>query len=98
MINIIKQDILRGIDDIAEFIGEKTRRAYYLAEHGLIPAYKRGRTWEMRKSTYSIDIAEREAAAKKAAARHPHSRKQYKPLAATNKGKSKQHRYALTRR
>jgi hypothetical protein len=41
----LKDEILRGIKDIAEFIGEKPRRVFYLAEAGLLPLTKEGSTW-----------------------------------------------------
>jgi len=44
-------DLLRGIPRIARFLGMSDRQAYYLAEKKLIPAYKRGKIWEMKKST-----------------------------------------------
>jgi hypothetical protein len=38
-------DLLRGVDQIAEFIGEKRRRTYYLLEGGAIPCGKQGALW-----------------------------------------------------
>ena len=36
-------DLMKGIVEIAEFIGESVRRTYYLAETGQIPTGKLGR-------------------------------------------------------
>lgn len=38
-------DLLRGMEAIAAHIGETERRAYYLAERGLIPCGKLGASW-----------------------------------------------------
>lgn len=39
----LADDLLRGIKAISEFIGEEERRAYYLAEQGIIPVGKEGK-------------------------------------------------------
>ena len=39
----IAEDKLRGVKEIAAFIGEDERRTYYLLENGSIPAGKLGR-------------------------------------------------------
>jgi hypothetical protein len=54
------EDILRGMPAIALFVGLPTRKAYYAAETRQIPAYKRGKIWEMRKSSYRRDCETRE--------------------------------------
>jgi hypothetical protein len=38
-------DLLKGMDQIAGFIGASKRRAFYLAEKGLIPCGKLGANW-----------------------------------------------------
>ena len=47
----LKVDLLRGVAEIAEHIGESERRVYYLCERDLIPAFKVGAIWHSRKST-----------------------------------------------
>jgi hypothetical protein len=59
----LADDLLRGIARIAEFIGEPTRRGFYLAETGQIPAFKQGRLWMARKSRLRQHYEELEAAA-----------------------------------
>jgi hypothetical protein len=56
-------DVVRGLIAIAAYLNEKPRRAHYLCEHGLIPAYQIGNRWEMRKSTHREHIARLEAEA-----------------------------------
>jgi hypothetical protein len=38
-------DILHGAQAIADYIGVDLRRAFYLLQHGYIPAVKTGTTW-----------------------------------------------------
>ena len=59
----IADDTLRGAASIAAFIGEPERRANYLLEQARLPAFKIGRCWHMRKSTYRSFIAGLEAKA-----------------------------------
>jgi hypothetical protein len=56
-------DVLHGVEEIAEYRNEPVRRTYYLLEKKLLPAFKLGRIWEMRKSTHDRMIADREKAA-----------------------------------
>jgi hypothetical protein len=49
--NDLAADLLRGIPRIAKFLGTTERQTYYLAEKRLIPAFKRGKIWEARRST-----------------------------------------------
>lgn len=41
----ITDDALRGVVEIADFIGERRRRTFYLCERGLIPVGKLGSRW-----------------------------------------------------
>jgi hypothetical protein len=43
-------DILHGAQAIANYIGVDLRRAFYLLQHGYIPAVKTGATWTSTKS------------------------------------------------
>jgi hypothetical protein len=43
-------DILHGAQAIADYIGVDLRRAFYLLQHGYIPAVKTGATWTSTKS------------------------------------------------
>ena len=51
-----KDDVLRGAKDISQHTGHTVRQVFYLAESKIIPAYKEGATWCMRKSTYEAHI------------------------------------------
>lgn len=46
----LKEDLLTGASEIADYIGKTERRVYYLCEHGHIPAFKVGIKWHSRKS------------------------------------------------
>jgi hypothetical protein len=59
----IADDMLRGAEAIGEYIGEDKRRTFYLLESQLIPAFKIGALWHMRKSSYQRYIEQLEAAA-----------------------------------
>ena len=59
----IAEDTLRGAAKIAAHIGDNERRVNYLLEQGRLPAFKIGRCWHMRKSTYRKFINELEAKA-----------------------------------
>lgn len=41
----VADDKLRGVRQIARFIGEPERVTYYLLENSIIPAGKLGRSW-----------------------------------------------------
>ena len=41
----LADDLLRGVKPIAEFIGEKERRTFYLLERRYVPAGKIGAAW-----------------------------------------------------
>jgi len=41
----LAEDLLRGVNEIAQFIGQSRRRTFYLCERGLIPCGKEGATW-----------------------------------------------------
>lgn len=56
-------DILEGAASIAAFTGKTIRQANYLLETGQLPAFKIGRTWHMRRSTFHRHIERLEAAA-----------------------------------
>jgi hypothetical protein len=43
-------DILHGAQAIADYIGVDLRRAFYLLQHGYIPAVKTGATWTSTRS------------------------------------------------
>jgi len=56
-------DLLKGATAIADFLGEKPRRVFYLCERGLIPAFKIGQRWHARKSTLRAHFERLEAGA-----------------------------------
>jgi hypothetical protein len=60
-------DILEGAAAIAAYTGKTIRQANYLLETGQLPAFKIGRNWHMRRSTFQQHIEELEAAARKSA-------------------------------
>jgi len=55
-------DLLDGMPAIAKFYGCTERRGYYLVENKLIPAFKVGDKWCVRKSTLKAHIEKLEAA------------------------------------
>jgi hypothetical protein len=61
----IADDTLRGAAAIARHMGVNERRAQYLLEKSLLPAFKLGGIWTMRKSTYRAYIAHLEAEAQR---------------------------------
>ncbi len=56
-------DLLVGAEAIGCFLNCNRRRAFYLLENELIPAFRIGRRWHARKSTLLRFFAEREATA-----------------------------------
>ena len=56
----LKDDVLRGVREIAGFRGEKPRRTYHLLETGQIPGFKEGGFWNSRKSTQLAHVERRE--------------------------------------
>jgi hypothetical protein len=44
-------DLIKGMEQIAGFVGEDVRRCYYLAERGMLPGvFKQGGVWRGLKS------------------------------------------------
>jgi hypothetical protein len=56
-------DILEGAAAIAAHTGKTLRQAHYLLETGQLPAFKIGKVWHMRRSTFQRHIEQLEAAA-----------------------------------
>jgi hypothetical protein len=56
-------DILEGAAAIAAHTGKSLRQTHYLLETGQLPAFKMGKIWHMRRSTFERHIEELEAAA-----------------------------------
>lgn len=54
-------DILNGAKEIGAFLNCTPRRAYYLLEKGLIPAFQFGQRWHARPSTLLAHIEKLEA-------------------------------------
>ena len=59
--NTVAADLLSGVDEIAAHIGESHRRVYYLLERKMLPGFKLGARWYLRKSTLQTHIARLEA-------------------------------------
>lgn len=59
----LRDDLLKGAAAIGDHIGESPRRTFYLLEHGLIPGFKQGGRWNLRKSTMLKHIEKLEAEA-----------------------------------
>ena len=59
----LADDMLKGAKAIGEHIDEDKRRTFYLLERRLIPAFKIGALWHMRKSSYRRHIEQLEQAA-----------------------------------
>jgi hypothetical protein len=64
----IADDTLRGVKQIANYLGEKQRRTFYLCENRLIPAYQIGGRWYLRRSTHRAFVERLEAKVLSAAA------------------------------
>jgi hypothetical protein len=61
--SILAEDLLRGATQISTFIGDRNvRSTFWKLENGMLPAFKEGSTWVMRKSTYVKHIEEKEIA------------------------------------
>ncbi len=57
----LKDDLLRGAKEIADFLGEKKRRVFYMCETGQLEgAFKIGRLWHARRSTLIEGLRRRE--------------------------------------
>lgn len=59
----IADDILKGADAIAEFIGEDRRAVYHAVKKGTIPIFRIGENIRARKSTLLAWIAAQEGVA-----------------------------------
>lgn len=59
----IADDMLTGAAEIGAYIGVTERRAQYLLEGGVLPAFREGRIYRMRKSTYLRHVERLEARA-----------------------------------
>lgn len=64
----IADDILRGADEIAAFLGEDKRAVFYQISKGGLPHFRIGQNIRARKSSLLAWIAEQETAAKAVAA------------------------------
>lgn len=60
----IADDVLKGAEAIAAFIGEDTRAIFYMIANGKIPHYRVGQNIRGRKSVLLAWIAEQEAGAR----------------------------------
>lgn len=57
----LKDDLLRGAKQIADFLGEKERRVFYMCETGQLPGvFKVGRLWRARRSILLAEMRRRE--------------------------------------
>ena len=63
----IADDTLKGAVEIAPYIGKTERQTNHLLEQRRLPAFKIGRCWHMRRSTYQAFIERLEADAISAA-------------------------------
>ncbi|NMM46452.1 helix-turn-helix domain-containing protein [Rhodospirillaceae bacterium KN72] len=61
----LSADLLKGVAEIAEFLGEDERRTSYLCRNRSIPAFQIGQRWYARRSSLRgfIDRLESGAAA-----------------------------------
>lgn len=60
-------EVLKGAQEIADFLGEDVRAVFYAISKGRIPHYRLGENIRARKSTLRAWLAEQEAAARTAA-------------------------------
>ena len=56
--NDLAADMCNGVEEIAEFTGEKIRATYHQCANGQLPAFKFAGQWRMRKSAY-LELVER---------------------------------------
>jgi hypothetical protein len=63
----VATDTLEGAAEIAAHIGKTQRQTNHLLEQHRLPAFKIGRSWHMRRSTYQAFIERLEAGAINAA-------------------------------
>lgn len=63
----IAADILKGADEIADYLGEDVRAIFYAIKKGRIPHFRVGQNIRARKSTLTAWIAAQESAARAAA-------------------------------
>ncbi|MDX3976711.1 helix-turn-helix domain-containing protein [Shinella sp.] len=63
----IAADILKGADEIAEFLGEDVRAIFYAIGKGRIPHFRVGQNIRARKSTLTAWIAGQESGARASA-------------------------------
>jgi hypothetical protein len=63
----VATDTLKGAIEISAHIGKTGRQTTHLLEQRLLPAFKIGRCWHMRRSTYQAFIERLEAEAISAA-------------------------------
>lgn len=59
----LASDVLKGAEEIAEFIGEDRRSVYHAIKKGTIPTYRIGASIRARRSTLRDWIAKQEGAA-----------------------------------
>lgn len=59
----MSDDILKGIKEIADYIGETSDAAGDLCRAGKIPAFKWAGRWRMRKSAFDAKVSEMEGRA-----------------------------------
>ena len=67
----VAEDTLQGAAAIAGVIGNAKRQTNYLLETKKLPAFKMGKAWHMRKSTYLAFIARLESDATSDDRKHP---------------------------
>lgn len=60
----IANDILKGAEEIAEFLGEEARAVFYAIAKGRLPHFRVGQNIRARKSTLLAWIAEQEKTAR----------------------------------
>lgn len=59
----LASDILKGAEEIAEFLGEEVRAVFYAVGKGRLPHFRVGQNIRARKSTLIAWIAEQERTA-----------------------------------
>ncbi|MBZ7920535.1 helix-turn-helix domain-containing protein [Ensifer adhaerens] len=59
----LASDILKGAEEIAEFLGEEVRAVFYAVRKGRLPHFRVGQNIRARKSTLLAWIAEQERTA-----------------------------------
>jgi hypothetical protein len=75
----LSDDLMIGVEAIAEFTGQPERRVFHMLASGQLPGFKLGSKWAARKSTLQQHIVEREREAAACKRAEPEQRTNTEP-------------------